>query len=279
MSSVIEPARLSDLETAAKKIRATCVKMAYDGKEGHLSSSLSTVDILVALYSTWLRVDPMDPKSPSRDRFLLSKGHGCASLYAVLAERVLLPLESLRSYNQKGSPLTNHPCVHSVDVLEMSAGSLGHGLGIATGIAYGQRQLGQSARTVVLLGDGECNEGSIWESAMFAASQKLDSLVAIVDYNGIQAVGRSDEIMGRTRLVEKFAAFGWAAREVDGHSIGELVAALREVPFETGRPSVVVAKTLAGVSFMNEQVLWHYRKPSLEDLQAALQELGESPLY
>ncbi len=271
-------ANLDDLRARARAIRATCIRMAHDGQEGHLSSSLSPVDILVALYHAHLRINPERADDPDRDRFILSKGHGCTALYAVLADRGFIPRAVLREYNREGLPLSNHPCRHALPLLELSSGSLGHGLGIATGLLYGLRLRNSPARAAVLLGDGECNEGSVWEAAMFAAAHRLDTLAAIVDYNGIQAVGRSDEIMGRTSLAEKFAAFGWAAREVDGSDMRALVETLAALPFEAGRPSAIVARTRMGVSFMEDDVLWHYRKPSREDLDRALAELGARPL-
>ncbi len=270
---------LATLERKAKAIRATLVQMAFDGKEGHLSASLSYVDILIALYQTWLRVDPKNPKDPDRDRFILSKGHGCTALYAVLADQDFIPHSTLRDYNSPGKCLPNHPCQHALPLLEMSSGSLGHGLGVATGMLVGLRLKKSPARTVVLLGDGECNEGSVWEAAMFAAAQKLDHLVAIVDYNGIQAVGRSDDIMGHTSLTAKFEAFGWAAREIDGSNMQSIVDTLADLPFEKGRPSAIVARTKMGVSFMEDDVVWHYRKPPADELARALTELGERPIH
>lgn len=267
------------LEHMAREVRATCVQMAHDAQEGHLSSSLSQAGLLVALYHAWLRVDPADPKRPGRDRFFLSKGHGCASLYAVLAQRGFFPAEYLREYCRADGPLPNHPCAHALPLLEVSSGSLGQALGIATGVLYGLRLKGEAGRAAVLLGDGECNEGSVWEAAMFAAAHRLDRLLAVVDYNGIQAVGRSDDLMGHTRLEEKFRAFGWAARVVDGMNMHKILSALDDVPFEPGRPSAIVATTRAGVSFMDASVLWHYRKPDAGDLGRALAELGERPLH
>ena len=266
------------LDRIAREIRATCVQMAFDGREGHLSSSLSMVDILVALFWEWLAVFPEEPRREDRDRFLLSKGHGCASLYAVLAHRGFFPVQALGAYNQPGSPLPNHPCVHALPMLESSSGSLGHGLGIATGMAYGLRLKGSPARVVALLGDGECNEGSVWESANFAAAQGLERVVAIVDNNGIQAVGRNDELSGHTSLEEKFRSFGWGAVTVDVDSPRALLAAMAGFPLVPGRPSAFVARTRMGVSFMERDVLWHYRKPSAEDLRNALDELGARPI-
>ena len=278
---MVEPAQTPDpaaLEKIARAIRATLVQMAFDGKEGHLSGAMGYVDLAVAFYHAWLRVDPQNPADPDRDRFILSKGHGCTGLYAVLAERGFLPRAALRDYNVPGQGLPNHPCQHALPLLEMSAGSLGHGLGVAAGMLYGLRLKNSPARAVVLMGDGECNEGSVWEAAMFAAAQRLDRLVAVVDYNGIQAVGKSDELMGHTSLAKKFEAFGWAAREIDGSDMKSIVDTLAALPFEPGRPSAIVARTRLGVSFMEGDVLWHYRKPSADEFARALAELGERPI-
>lgn len=255
--------------------------MAHDGKEGHLSSALSCVDLLVALYHHWLNVFPDNPTCPDRDRFFFSKGHACTALYAVLADCGFIPKEWLGRYARPDSPLPNHPCVHALPILESSSGSLGHGLGIATGVLYGLKLDGIGARAVVLMSDGECNEGSVWEAAMFAAAKRLGNLLAIVDYNGIQAVGRTDEIMGHTSLKDKFLAFGWATRVVNGNSMSDIIDALDDVPYDRDRPSALIAKTVggAGISFMEDQVLWHYRVPSAEELERALQELGDIPIH
>ncbi|MFA5138808.1 MAG: transketolase [Elusimicrobiota bacterium] len=266
------------LHEKARQIRATCVKMAHHAKEGHLSSALSPVDPLVALFYSWLRLYPKEPRHPERDRFILSKGHGCSALYAIMADLGFFPVELLRDYGREGSPLASHPCAHALPALEASSGSLGIGLGLATGMLYGLRLKGSAARAVVLLGDGECNEGSVWEAAMFAAAQRLEKLLAVVDYNGIQAVGRSDELMGGASLEEKFRAFGWAARTVDGSDIGAFLAALKPFPFEEGKPSAVIVRTRLGVSFMEGDVLWHYRVPSDDDLRRSLEELAARPL-
>ncbi len=276
------PVDVSSLERKARQVRATCIQMSHDGKEGHLSSALSCVDLVVALYHRFLRVPVVDPKkNAERDRFILSKGHGCTALYAALAQRGSIPKEWLSEYARDGSPLPNHPCMHALPALEFSSGSLGHGLGVATGMLYGLRLDNNPARAAVLMSDGECNEGSVWESAMFAAAHKLDRLLAIVDNNGLQAVGRSDELMGHTSLEEKFRSFGWAARTIAGNRMDEIVSALEAFPFERGKPSAIIARTTggAGVSFMQNQVLWHYRVPSAEEVGKALSELGEQPLH
>jgi transketolase len=280
VSTKRSPASIAQLEQKARKVRASCVQMAFDGREGHLSSALSCTDLLVALYNGWLNVSPDKPKAPDRDRFYFSKGHACTALYAALADAGFMPKQTLSSYGKTDSPLPNHSCRHALPILENSAGSLGHGLGLATGALYGLRLDNNPARAVVLMSDGECNEGSVWESAMFAAAQKLGNLLAIVDNNGLQAVGRSDVLMGHTSLEEKFRAFGWAARTINGNNMTEIVAALADVPFEKDRPTAIIAKTVggSGIKFMEDQVLWHYRTPSEEEKNRALAELGEAPL-
>jgi transketolase len=270
-----------DLKEKARALRATCIQLAHDGKESHLNGALSCVDLLVALYHCWLNVSPRDPKGPDRDRFIFSKGHASTALYAVLADRGFIPKGLLSRYAQDDSPLPSHPCIHALPILECSAGSLGHGLGMGSGMSYALRLEGKRCRVVVLASDGECNEGSTWEAAMFAAAKRLENLLLVVDYNGIQSVGRSDELMGSTSLEEKFRAFGWGARSVDGHNIEKIVESLRAFPFEASRPSALIARTTAGagVSFMEDQVLWHYRVPSDEDLKRALVELGANPIH
>ncbi|HSB68402.1 MAG TPA: transketolase [Candidatus Methylomirabilis sp.] len=275
------PPDIARLEARARALRATAVQMAHDSREGHLGGSLSCIDLLVALYSGWLKADPEEPKRRDRDRLIFSKGHAATALYAVLADRGFFPKAWLRRYAQEDAPLPNHPCVHALPVLECSSGSLGQGLGIGTGMAYGMRLAGIEARVVVLMSDGECNEGSVWEAAMFAAANRLERVLAIVDNNGVQAVGRSDELMGHTSLEEKFRAFGWGARTIQGNRLAEILGALADVPFEPGRPSALVARTTggAGVSFMQDDVLWHYRAPSDDDLRRALDELLARPIH
>jgi len=273
--------RLQELAKTARRVRATCVRMAFDGKEGHLTSALSCVDILVSLYNEWLRIDPASGNDPRRDRLLFSKGHAASALYCVLAERGFLDVQMLAQYAKPGHPLPNHPCKLMLPVLEISSGSLGHGLGIGTGISYSHKYRGIDGRVAVVMSDGECNEGSVWEAASFACAQKLDNLLAIVDNNNMQAVGRTNLLLGETSFEEKFEAFGWSARTINGHDIGEIVETLKQVPFVKDKPSAIICKTTGGhgVSFMADQTLWHYRVPSPEDLARALGELGEDPLY
>lgn len=262
-------------------MRATCIRMAHDGREGHLKSALSCIDLLATLYGGWLQIDPDNPRAPDRDRFLLSKGHAVTALYAALAEYGHISPDLLATYAQPGGALPNHACRHALPLLEISSGSLGHGLGMASGMAYGMELDGHGGRVVVLMSDGECNEGSVWESAMFAAARRLDRVVAIVDNNNMQAVGRNDEISGGMPLDDKFRAFGWAARTIDGHDLTQIAAALDALPFEPGKPSAIIARTVggSGVSFMEDQMLWHYRSPSAAEVEQAIAELGVAPLH
>lgn len=273
--------RKVELGKLAGQIRATCIKMAFNAKETHVSSALSSVEILTALFAGFLNYcDGGISNKPERDRFIMSKGHGCSALYAAMAAFGIIPLEMLKGYSKTDAELPNHPCKHALPHLEISSGSLGHGLGIACGMLYGLRlNENTSSRAVVLMSDGECNEGSVWEAAMFGASNKLNNLLAIVDNNGSQAVGRSDVVMGFTSLEEKFRSFGWEAITVDGNDIGALVGVLRKFPFSSEKPSALIAKTVsgAGVSFMENDQVWFYRSPSENDLNMALSEIGEEP--
>ena len=269
------------LQQKARELRATCIQLSHDGREGHLNGALSSVDLVAALYAGWLRISPDDPTDEGRDRFIFSKGHACTSLYAVLADRGFITMDMLRQYARDQTPLPSHPCIHALPLLDCSSGSLGHGLGVAAGRSYGLRLKESPARVAVLLGDGECNEGSTWEAAMFAAANQLDNLLAIVDYNRIQSVGRTDPLNGFASYEDKFRAFGWAVQTIDGHDYGQILGALEAFPLAAGKPTAIIARTTAGrgVSFMEDQVLWHYRVPSDDDLARALAELDASPIH
>ncbi len=278
------PATAAGIETLrrdARRARATCIQMAHDARHGHLKSALSCIDVLVALYGGFLNITPDTLCLPGRDRFLFSKGHAVTALYAVYALYGYLRPAELDDYCRTGGRLPDHPCRHALPLLEMSSGSLGYGLGIGTGMMYGMMLAGKPGRVVALLSDGECNEGSVWEAAMFAAAHGQNRLLAIIDYNGLQAVGRSAELMAPTEIAEKFQGFGWNARTIDGNDLEQVVETLAAVPFAPDRPSVLVARTRsgAGVSFMEDDLAWHYRAPSAEDLAKALAELGVAPLH
>lgn len=264
---------MMELEDKAKWIRRKCIEMSYASKEGHLGSALSCVDILVALYEHF---NLLHPSHTDRDRLYFSKGHACSALYATMAMYGVIPEDSLAYYTESGSAFTPHPDKTLLPMLEMSAGSLGHGLGIACGAAYALKLQGSSSKCIVLMGDGECNEGSVWEAAQFATAHKLDNLIVVVDYNKIQSIGRTDEISGGTELQDKFRAFGWDSFNIKGNDVQDIEWWIRTTDMpKTDMPLSFIAETTAGkgVSFMEDQVLWHYRVPSEDEVKRALEEL------
>jgi transketolase len=258
----------------SNRIRKHCVRMTSRANASHIGSSFSMADLVAVLYGKVLLVDPARPDWPERDRFVLSKGHGCAALYAALAECGFFPMTWLDTYCLDGSPLAGHVC-HHVPGVEFSTGSLGHGLPVATGMALAARRDGKSHRVFCLLSDGECDAGSTWEPILFAPHHRLDNLIAIVDYNKIQSLGRVKEVIDLDPLSDKWRAFGWAVREIDGHDLDAIERALSEVPYEANRPSCIIAHTIKGkgVSFMEDQLLWHYKAPLGEDFERAMAEL------
>ena len=266
---------VAGLAARARAVRAATVSMAHKGRTSHVASALSCVDILVTLYFHSMRVDPNAPEDPTSDRFILSKGHGCMAWFATLAERGYFPADLLGEYSINGGRLAEHPSPGSVPGVDVATGSLGHGLSIAAGMSLARRIDERPGRTFVVLSDGECNEGSVWEAAMFAARWRLDNLIAIVDYNKWQAMGRSDEVTALAPLADKWRAFGWETTEVDGHDLAALATVLDAVPLATGKPTAIVAHTVKGkgVSFMEGDLEWHYRPPSESDLTRALLEI------
>jgi transketolase len=261
----------------AVAIRAHALRMVHRANASHIGTCLSIADILAVLYGSVLRVDPQRPDWPERDRFILSKGHGAAIFYAVLAERGFFPVAWLEEeYCRDGGRLCGHATSTGVPGVEVSTGSLGHGLSIGCGMALAAKRGGSPARVFVVLSDGELDEGSTWEAVLFAAHHGLDNLVAIVDYNKIQSFGRVAEVLDLDPLADKWRAFRWGVREIDGHDQGVIAAALGAAPLETGRPSVLVAHTVKGkgVSFMENDLAWHYRSPDAEQLARALAEIG-----
>jgi transketolase len=259
----------------ARRIRYNTLLMINRAKSSHIGTNYSAAELLAVLYGRALRVDPCYPNWAERDRFILSKGHGCASLYAVLAERGFFPLNWLDTFYQNGSCLAGHATHTEVPGVEVSTGSLGHGISIATGMALAAKRDEKSYRVFCLLSDGECDEGSTWEAILFAAQHKLENLIAIVDYNKIQSLGTVKEVMDLDPFADKWMAFGWAVREIDGHNLDEIETALTQVPYELDRPSCVIAHTVKGkgVSFMENKLLWHYRTPQGDEFEAALAEL------
>jgi len=270
------PISVVELRATALTLRQRLVTTSASAKIPHLGSCLSCVELLVALYWQELRIDPAQPEDPNRDRFLLSKGHGAPILFQVLAERGFFPLEWLEDFGKAGSVFHEHPPKPGyIPGIEAATGSLGHGLPMALGMALAARIQQRPTRCYALLSDGECNEGSIWEAALLAASQKVHTLTAIIDFNKWQATGRSQEVMALDPLAAKWEAFGWHAQEIDGHNFDAIEAALAAARDETDRPSVIVAHTVKGkgVSFMEDDNNWHYRTPNPEELAAALAEL------
>ena len=232
-------------------------------------------DILAALYGGILRVDPANPAWPERDRFILSKGHACAAFYAALAARGFFPEAWLDTFYRDGGRLAGHATSTGVPGIEFSTGSLGHGLSVATGMALAAKRDDAPWRVFALLSDGECDEGSTWEPALFAPQHKLDNLTVIVDYNKIQSLGHTKEVIDLDPFADKWKAFGWGVREIDGHAMDQVIGALTAVPFIPGKPSCVIANTIKGkgVSFMEDKLLWHYRNPSVEEYAAAVAEI------
>jgi len=261
----------------ALRIRRHVLDMTCRAKSSHVGSSFSMAELLAVLYGSILRVDPNRLDWEDRDRFILSKGHGCAGLYAVLAERGFFPIDWLQTFYQNGSLLAGHATTTAPGV-EVSTGSLGHGLSIGAGMALAAKRDGKQHRVFVLLSDGECDEGSIWEPALFAPQHALDNLTVIIDYNKVQSLAAVKDVMDLEPFADKWSAFRWNVKEIDGHDVDQIESTLSSLPFEEGRPSCVIAHTVKGkgVSFMEHTVLWHYRSPQGEELEAALRELGDA---
>lgn len=259
----------------ARRVRSHMVRMVHRARSSHVGTGMSAADLLVTLYFHALHVDPARPQMAERDRFIMSKGHGAAALYAVLAERGFFPVEWLDTFCVNGGRLHGHVDALDAPGVEVSTGSLGHGLGVGAGMALAAKHDAAAHRVFVLLSDGECDEGSVWEAALFAGHWGLDNLVAIVDYNRWQAFGRTADVLDLEPFADKWRAFGWQVDDVDGHSHGDIAAACASVPLRRGRPSVLLAHTVKGkgVSYMEDQLAWHYRSPNDEQLITALAEL------
>ena len=245
-------------------------------KRQHLASALSCCDILSSAYWHALNVDPKTPWSEERDRFILSKGHAAMALFATLAFKGFIPVAQLETFCDNGGQLAEHPPANLLPGVEAATGSLGHGLPIACGIALSGRIKGAAYRVYALLSDGENNEGSVWEAAMFAPAKQLENLCVIVDYNKWQATGRSNETLSLAPLVDKWRAFGWDAVETDGHDVGKLAELMSAVPNGSGKPVAIIAHTVKGkgVSFMEDDNNWHYRAPTPDEVVKAHKELG-----
>ncbi|MGX5213701.1 transketolase [Streptomyces violaceus] len=257
--TVLQVQERETLDAVAARIRSHVVDMCAGPEGGHLGGAFSSADILAALYFSVLNVDPRRPDDPDRDRFLLSKGHAAVGLYATLAEKGFFPVGELAGYGRPGSRLMGHP-VRAVPGVEMPTGSLGHGLALGCGFALAARYAGRDARTFVLLGDGELQEGSVWEAAIAAASLRLDRLVAVVDRNGLQLTGATEGIAPMEPLADRWRSFGWAVRDVDGHDPDGLADHLDAAPWEPGKPSVLIARTVKGqgLPFLAGRSASHY---------------------
>lgn len=270
---------MTDLELRRKSIeyRQALLRYIKRAKAGHTGGSLSCVDILNVLYNRILRVSPQTVQDPGRDRYVQSKGHSVEALYVVLADRGFFPESDLETLCRYGSPYVGHP-TRKIPGIEQNTGALGHGLAFSVGVALGAKKDGATYRVFTLLGDGELAEGSNWESMLTAAHYHLDNLTAIVDRNQLQISGRTEEVCGLEPLAEKLQAFGWAVRGVDGHDVAALADGLGSVPFEPGKPSCVIARTVKGrgVSFMENDPKWHHGVPSDSQYDQAQAELARS---
>ena len=257
-------------------IRKDIVSMICKSKSGHPGGSLSAVEILTALYFDQMNIDPTNPKMEDRDRFVLSKGHAAPALYATLAQRGYFAKEELNNLRQLGSMLQGHPDMKKVHGVEMSTGSLGQGFSVACGMAMAAKLDNAPWNVYALLGDGEVQEGIIWEAAMSAAHYKLDNMIAFLDYNGLQIDGEVESVMNINPIEDKFRTFGWNVITIDGHDFDQIFAALDMAKDTVDKPTMIIAKTIKGkgVSFMENQASWHGSAPSEEQLEQALSELG-----
>ena len=264
------------LNEIANVIRKDIVSMICKSKSGHPGGSLSAVEILTALYFDQMNIDPTNPKMEDRDRFVLSKGHAAPALYATLSERGYFDKEELNHLRQIGSMLQGHPDMKKIPGVEMSTGSLGQGFSVACGMAMAAKLDNAPWNVYALLGDGEVQEGIIWEAAMSAAHYKLDNMIAFLDYNGLQIDGDVESVMNINPIEDKFKTFGWNVITIDGHDFDQIFAALDMAKDTVDKPTMIIAKTIKGkgVSFMENQASWHGRAPSEEQLQQALSELG-----
>ncbi|MBI4244296.1 MAG: transketolase [Planctomycetes bacterium] len=264
------------LEEKSKEIRRECLNMVMRAQSGHLAPALSCADIITALFFEVMNIDPANPKDENRDRFILSAGHKCLALYAALAKRGFFPEETFKTYVQFKSILGGHPDGLKIPGVEISTGSLGHGLPIGIGMALAARYLKRNYRTYVLLGDGEIHEGSIWEAASAACHYKLDNIIGIIDHNKLCADGPIDEVMSIRPLNKRWEAFGWSVIEIDGHNMDDIVSALKRVPLSKDKPTMIIANTIKGkgVSCMENKFDWHSKVPTAEQAKEAFKELA-----
>ena len=266
-----------ELQKTAVEVRKGIIEAVHSAKSGHPGGSLSAADIFTYLYFEEMNIDPKAPKKEGRDRFVLSKGHTAPGYYAALAHRGFFPVEDLKTLRKVGSYLQGHPDRKHIPGVDMSSGSLGQGVSAAVGMALSAKMSGEDYRTYTLLGDGEIQEGQVWEAAMFAGARKLDNLVLIVDNNGLQIDGNVADVMSPYPIDEKFKAFGFHVINIDGHDFDQIEAAYQEARTVKGQPTAIIAKTVKGkgVSFMENQASWHGTAPNDEQYEVAMKELGE----
>ena len=263
------------LKMTATRVRMGIIEATHGGKSGHPGGSLSAADVLTYLYFKEMQIDPQNPQDPDRDRFVLSKGHAAPGLYSVLAERGFFPVADLPTLRRSGSYLQGHPNMNTVPGVDMSTGSLGQGVSAAAGMALAAKMKNPDVNVYTLLGDGEIEEGQVWEAAMFANQYHLDNLVAIVDNNGLQIDGKISEVCSPEPIPEKFEAFGWHVIRMDAHDFDSIDAAMQEAESTVGKPVVIIQKSVKGkgVSFMENQVGWHGKAPNQAEYEQAMAEL------
>lgn len=271
----MEKSKILELSRRANNLRVSIIEAVYNAKCGHPGGSLSIADVMAYLYFEEMNVNPGNPKDPCRDRFVLSKGHTAPALYATLAERGFFPKEDLKTLRKTNSYLQGHPDMKSVPGVDMSTGSLGQGFSVACGMALSAKLSGDSYRVYTVLGDGESQEGQVWEAAMFAAHYKLDNLVAILDLNGLQIDGPITEVMNPTPHDEKFLAFGWNVITIDAHNFEEIESAFKQARETKGKPTVIIAKSVKGkgVSYMENACEWHGQAPKEDLYKVAMADL------
>lgn len=267
--------KIEDLQNTANKIRREVLEMVYKAQSGHLGGSFSVVEIISVLYFSEMKIDPENPNWPERDRLVPSKGHCAPSVYVALALKGVVEPEALYDLRQIGCILQGHPCMNKVPGIDISTGSLGHGLSIGLGMALGAKLKKKDFNVYVLLGDGELDEGQNWEAAMAAAKYSLSNLIAIVDRNRVQLDGPTEDIMPLEPLAEKWKAFNWKTKVIDGHNIAEIIEGIQWAKQNSGSPSVIIANTTKGkgVSFMENSHEWHGKPPSPEEYEKAKKEL------
>lgn len=266
---------LQNYGAICRDVRKDILRMHARANSSHIGSAFSCVELLVSLFFSVMNTNPLEPEHKDRDKFILSKGHAVSALYAILAKRGFFDKSILDEYCVNGGRLFGHSARGCVPGVEVTTGSLAHGLSMGIGMSLAARHDHVDNRTFVLLSDGECNEGAVWEAAMFASHHRLDNLVAIIDYNKLQAFGRTSEVVELEPLADKWTAFGWLVKEVDGHNCEQIVEILKEVSLEKAMPSVIIANTVKGkgISFIEDKILWHYKSPNKKELESALKEL------